>query len=643
MTTITIKHILFLLLVLISGVVKSTISFAQEKEKNDVLSSKKLKSLSLEDLMDIEVISISMQPEKLNIVASAVQVITNREIKRSGVTRLPEALRLASNLQIAQSNSHDWAITARGFNGLPSSGGILANKLLVMIDGRSIYNPLFGGVYWDVQNVLLEDVDRIEVVSGPGGTLWGANAVNGVINIITKSAKETQGLFVSGGGGSFLKSFGQIRYGFQVDSILYVRTYGQYFNQTNTKLKDETSTMDAWDFLQGGFRMDYYPSAKNTLTLQGDLYESSENDSVRLANTDGQNVLARFSHVRSENSDVRVQFYYDRTWRKTPNSTNKFYYELNTYDVDLQYRFPLGDRQSILVGANYRHQKDKTPNSLNPSDREMPVYSGFVQDEISIGSKAKFTIGSKFLDNVFSGFEIQPGIRLSYVINEKYSIWSAISRTTRIPTRFDSDVTITPVKFNSEKVMAYELGCRLQPVNQLFISIATFYNNYHDLRSLDSTSNPSTPIALANSQLAESWGLEISAKHQINSKWHLHSGFTYFEKNIWSNSDLVLPVSTSFEGVDPNYLFIFQSILDLSKNLQLDFTGRYVDSLPKVTGLGSPISRVPSYFTFDTRIAWNFKNYVFCLVGQNLLESKHTEVGSSTIPRMIYGKISCQF
>jgi iron complex outermembrane receptor protein len=278
----------------------SNLTFAQEQK--DLLSSNSLKKLSLEELMNIEVTSITMRPEKLTEVASAVQVITGEDIHRSGVTRLPEALRLASNLQIGQANSHDWAITARGFNGLPSAGGILANKLLVMIDGRSIYNPLFGGVYWDVQNTLLEDLDRIEVVSGPGGTLWGANAVNGVINIVSKSAKETQGLFVSGATGSFLKDIFQVRYGTHVDSTIFFRVYGQRFDQRNTELVNGKSARDAWHMTQGGFRMDYYLSKANTLTLQGDFYGGVENkDSLtKRTVTDGQNVLTRFTHLFSD-------------------------------------------------------------------------------------------------------------------------------------------------------------------------------------------------------------------------------------------------------------------------------------------------------------------------------------------------------
>ena len=625
------------ILVLISNYV-----FSQTQDT--LLSSSRLKKLSLEELMDIEVTSISMRPEKLTEVASAVQVITGEYIRRSGATRLPEALRLASNLQIGQANSHDWAITARGFNGLPSAGGVLANKLLVMIDGRSIYNPLFGGVYWDVQNTLLEDLDRIEVVSGPGGTLWGANAVNGVINIVTKSAKETQGLYMSGAAGSFLKDIVQVRYGTQIDSTIFFRVYGQRFDQRNTVRANGKSARDEWHMTQGGFRMDYYLSKANTLTLQGDFYGGVENkDSLtKRTVTDGQNVLTRFTHLFSDKSNLNVQLYFDRTWRKTPHSVNPFFYDLKTYDVDIQHRFPIGNRQSILWGAGYRLQQDQTARSFVPLNRDMPLYSAFIQDEIAfIPGLIKLTIGSKFLHNVFSSFEIQPSARIAWTPGNRHTIWTAVSRAVRTPSRFDADITITPEKFDSEKVIAYELGYRTQPVNQLSLSFATFYNHYNDLRSLDTNiTNPPPARVLANSQRAESWGFEFSGNFQATEWLRLRGGYTYFKKNIWPVNAKVLPVSVALEGVDSKHQFMFQSIMDLLRNLQLDLIGRYADVLPAAA---PTIPGVPAYFTFDARLAWRFKFFEISVVGQNLLEGEHSETGASKIPRTIYTRITCQF
>jgi len=618
--------------------------FFANAQDDTTKSASKVSGFSLEELLNIEVTSISQRPEKLTEVPSAIQVITGEDIHRSGATRLPEALRLASNLQMAQVNSHDWAITARGFNGLPSAGGILANKLLVMIDGRLVYNPLFGGVYWDVQNTLMEDINKIEVVSGPGGTLWGANAVNGVINIVTKSAKETQGLYVSGAAGSFLNNFGGVRLGGRSKEVpnLYYRIYAQNLDQKKTILESGASARDSWNMLQGGFRMDYYPSEKNTLTLQGDLYggEANKDSLSKHTVTDGQNILARFKHVFSDSSDIRIRAYYDRTWRLTPNSATQFFYSLHTYDLDIQHRFSIGKKQSLLYGAGYRLQQDKTARVFVPINRDMPVYSLFAQDEITVVPELlKLTIGSKFLHNVFTGFEFQPCGRIALTPNKENTIWASVSRAVRTPSRFDADITITSVKFKSEKVIAYELGYRVNALKKLSLSFATFYNHYDDVRSLDMSPDPKFPIILANSQLAESWGFEFNVTYQVTNMWRLRGGYSYFDRSIWAAKDSVLPLSEEFESIDPKNIFMFQSIMDIYKGFSLDVTGRYVDVLPGVITSGS----VPPYFTLDARLAWHIKQFEISLVGQNLLEEEHIEVGKSKIPRTIYGKITCQF
>lgn len=619
-------HIAFLF---ITGMVSA-------QNQDSLLSSSDLKKLTLEELMNIEVISISNRPEKLKEVASAVQVITGRNVRRSSATRLPEALRLASNLQIAQANSHDWAITSRGFNGLPSAGGILANKLLVMIDGRCVYSPLFGGVYWDVQNTLLEDIDRIEVVSGPGGTLWGANAVNGVINIQTKSAKETQGFYFSGTGGTFLQDNVEFRSGIKVDSNTFLRVYAQHFDQKATVLDNKTSAYDRWRTTQGGFRMDAYPSASDVVTLQGDFYEGVENKGVKLAKTDGQNILGRFTHNFSDESDMKVQLYFDRTWRETPNGLPKpFNYELKTVDIDIQHRFPLGKKQNIVYGLGYRLLSDRSSISLVPLNRQMPLYSAFIQDEINY-RWFKFTFGSKFLHNIYSGFEYQPSARIAITPNAKHTVWTAVSRSVRIPSRFDADL-LAPVKFRSEKVIAYELGYRLSPVDVLTLSIATFYNDYSDLRSLNSY--PSPTVVLANSQRGESYGAEINGTLHAATWWQLYFGYTYFKKNLFATDDHVLPVSKEFEGVDPENQLMFQSIMDVTEKLGIDLTGRYIDDLPTT----SLTSHIPAYFAFDIRIAYQFNHFEFSISGQNLAEEQHNETGASRIPRSAYGKIVLRF
>lgn len=629
----------FLTVLFIVGITLTPyLSFAQKGDSSR--SSILLKKMSLEELMNIEVTSVSMRSEKLTEVASAIQVISNEDIRRSSALRLPEALRLASNLHMAQVNSHDWSITARGLSGLPTAGGILSNKLLVTVDGRSLYSPLFGGVYWDVQNMLLYNVDRIEVVSGPGGTLWGANAVNGIINIISKSAKETQGIYVSTTSGSYLQDRIEMQYGGRIGSNLFYRVYRQRFDQEK---RSPTDTVNQWSTKQGGFRMDYYPSKKGIFTLQGDFYNGWEKKASKYATTNGQNVLGRYTYAFSDSSDLKIQIYFDRTDRKTPRARTPFNYELNTYDLDIQHRFPVGNRLSLLWGGGYRLMQDLTnTTALSPRNRTMPLFTGFVQEETAIiPNKLKLTIGSKFQHNVFTGVEIQPSARLALIPNTNHTIWTAISRAVRTPSRFDSDlitatgVKLTPVQFKSEKVIAYELGYRVRPMDILSLSFATFYNQYTDLRSLNSSSIAGTPTILANDQTAASWGIELSGLCQATDWWRLRAGYNTFKKKTSATNSSVLPLSANFEGVDPEYQFNFQSIMNLPKNFSLDLSGRYVSIRKSVP----PIPTSRAYFTYDARLAWEYKHFEISIVGQNLFQKEHNEIGDYTIPRSIYGKL----
>jgi iron complex outermembrane recepter protein len=605
-----------------------------------------LKKLSVEELMDLEVTLVSKRPEKLSEAASAIQVITGEEIKRSGAMNLADALRLASNLEVQQINSYAWVVSTRGFDAL------FANKLLVMIDGRSVYTPLDAGVFWDAQNVLLEDIDRIEVVSGPGGTLWGANAVNGVINIITKKAKDTQGLYVSGAGGSFLQDFGAARYGGTVGTNLSYRIYAQRFDRNSTLRPSGGDGMNAWNMAQGGFRIDYDSSEANTLTLQGDSYSGTEyNTSPGNSTLDGQDVLGRWTHTFSEASDARLQFYFDRTWRRDVPSTVSD--ELHTYDFDFQHRFPLSKRQSVVWGTGYRLMRDHAQTSTPfvgflPPHRNMQLFSTFVQDEITlVPDRLKFTIGTKLEHNDFSGFELQPSGRLAWTPNKRQTIWGAISRAVRSPSRIDSDYYIpkTPPfaiaggpNFDSEKLVAYELGYRVQPIRKLSLSIATFYNAYDELYSVEQANRPAPfPYTIQNGAAGQSWGTELSGTYQPTGWWHLRGGYTYFHKDLWSRPghNVTVAVLASL-GNDPSHQFSLQSIMDLPAHFQFDVTAGYVDTLPD--------PRIPRYFTSSARLAWQFKNLEFSVVGQNLWDNRHPEFYTAQeIPRSIYGKVTLRF
>jgi iron complex outermembrane receptor protein len=598
----------------------------------------------MEELMnvEVEVTSVSRRPEKLSEVASAIQVITREDISRSAATNLPEALRLLPNLQVAQLSANAWIISARGFD------ASFSNKLLVMIDGRTVYSPLFAGVYWDAQSVLLEDVERIEVVSGPGGTLWGANAVNGVINIITKSAKNTKGLYASGAAGSFLRDFGAVRYGGSIGDHFSYRAFAQRSDRNNTLAADGKDNADKWNMTQSGFRMDYDPSKANALSVQGNFYEGTEYTLPDKSTFDGQNVLARWAHTFSDKSELILQTYFDRTWRHDVPSTISD--QLTTYDVDLQHRFPVRKRHSILWGAGYRKMQDNTQNSTQivgfvPARKDLELFSGFVQDELMLlPDRLKLIAGTKILHNTYSGFEIQPSVRMAWTPNEHQTIWAAVSRAVRTPSRIDVDYhlpvyTVAPgtpnvaggPNFKSEKVVAYELGYRTQPISELSFSLATFYNLYNDLYSVEALPGTVT-YEIQNGTKGHSWGSELSGTYQLLSKWRLRGGYTYFFKKLENKPGHVYDFSAL--GNDANNHFLLQSITDLPWNFRFDITTRYMSALP------SP--HVPAYFTFDARIAWLFKQLEFSVAGQNLWQGRHEEY-QAYIPRNIYGKITCRF
>jgi len=611
-----------------------------------------LKRLSLEELMNIEVTTVSRRPEPWFTAPSAIQVLHGEDILRSGAVLLPDALRLAPNLQVAQVDSRQWAISARGFD------NTLANKLQVMIDGRTVYTPLFAGVFWEVQDVMLEDLDRIEVVSGPGGTLWGANAVNGVINVISKIAKDTQGGLISAGGGTFLQDYAAARYGGMLSTNVYYRVYGKYFDHDNALLPNGIDSTNSWRFGQGGFRLDWLPAQGDLATIQFNVYGASiEQPTPGNTTANGQNLLGRWTHSTGIASDLTLQFYWDRTYRDIPNS---FTEDLNTYDLDFQHSFPAGARQQITWGGGYRLMVDHVKNSPGlaflPPDRNLQLFSGFLQDEIFlVRDRLTVTFGTKLEHNDFSGFEVQPSSRIAWTPNEQQTIWGAISRAVRSPSRIDTDLyfpnpsSLPPgapptiaggPNFDSEKLLAYELGYRIRPVPRLTLSLAGFYNNYDDIRSLSTNALSNNSFVIANANRAEEWGAELSGIWQATDWWRLRGGYTFLHKQTYvkpGGSDLNRGRA---EGNDPEHQFVLQSMLDLPGRVQFDVTLRYVDTLPA--------PNVPSYFTADARLGWQpIRNLELSIVGQNLVDSQHAEFGSPVtrqeIPRSVFGKVTWRF
>ena len=616
----------------------------------DSISISNLKQLSIEELMNIEVTSVSKRPEKLTEVASAIQVITRDDIQRSAATSIPEALRLSPNLQVTQVNSHHWNISARGFN------SAFSNKLLVMIDGRTVYSPLFAGVFWDAQNVLLEDVERIEIISGPGGTLWGANAVNGVINIITKNSSDTQGLFLSAAAGSSLKRSAEARYGGKIGSNISYRIYGQHYGRRPTLLADGNENTDKWNLTQGGFQIDWNPRATDALLLQGNFYGGAEHTVPKPSSIDGQNLMGRWTHNFSERSGLTVQAYYDRSWRIDIPSTIDD--QLQTYDLDIQHNILIGDRHNVIWGAGYRLMNDQTWNRTQlvgflPASRSLDLLNGFVQDEITLlPRKLKFTIGTKIQHTNFTGYELLPSVRLSWTPLEHHVIWSAVSRAVRAPSRIDVDYHIPAYKvpptqlsvaggpnFVSEKLTAYELGYRIQPSANVSVSLAAFYNVYDDLYSVEVLPGTMT-YQIQNGAEGHAYGAELFGNLQLSGNWRVRAGYTYFKKNLKNKPGNLSDASLlSTLGMDAENQAVAQSIINLPWNFYFDLTSRYVDELPS-----TPYSALlTSYFTLDSRIAWQHKDFEISVAGQNLLNKAHSEIGDKQIRRNIFSKITWRY
>ncbi len=637
-----------------------------------------LKKMSLEQLMDMDVTSVSKQPEPYGQAPAAIVVITNDEIRRSGASSIPEALQLADNLEVAQKDSHDWSISARGFN------TDLSNKLLVLMDGRSVYSPLFSGVFWDVQDYLLEDIDRIEVISGPGGTLWGANAVNGVINITSKSAKDTQGIYVESAAGSSFRVSDGVRYGGELAPDVFFRVYGKYYDRDSEVLSNGNAASDAWSMGQGGFRMDAQPSSEETFTLQGDAYGGGEEiPTGGESQTSGGNILGRWSRTFSDDSNMSLQLYYDKTYLYLPvpadilNGTTTvapagtLTDSLDTYDVDFQHHFHLGEINRITWGWGYRFTHDVTQDApalaFNPATLDQNLYSGFIQDEINFRENLFLTAGSKLEHNDYTGFEFEPSVRLKWDPTDSQMLWAAVSRAVRTPSRVDRDEALSTPNlsilginnlltgssdFESETVIAYELGYRAQLTSKLSTSISTFFNNYNDIRST-SPSPPDIfglpiPFFFQNNLEGQTYGVELTTDYQVINGWRLHAGYDLLKEDIWVKSGEVDINHGLNETADPENQVFLRSAMDLPGNLELDPAFRWVDSF--IYNNGGVAGTVPSYAELDVRLAWHpTKDLELSITGQNLLHDQHLEYIISSpspeeeIQRAVYGKVTCKF
>lgn len=622
----------------------------------------KLTQLSIEDLMNTEVTSVSGYAQPLQQAASSIDVISNEDIRRSGAEVLPDALRLADNLDVAQKDPHDWAISARGFN------ANLGDKMLVLIDGRSVYSPLFSGVFWNAQDYLLEDVQQVEVISGPGGTLWGANAVNGVINVTTKGAQDTQGLYFEGGGGAFLEEFAGLRYGGTLAPNVYYRVYAKELSYGDGVLSDGQRAADGWNQGQGGFRIDAFPSPDTTLNLQGDLYGSNlDIQSGNNAHMGGGNLMGHWSRSLSGDAKASVQVYYSRDDLTDPINATVFAPAgplrsvTDTYDAQFQNDFILADRNHLVWGLEYRFVRNdilqEGPSlAFLPPVQGLNLYSGFVQDDYDLLGPVHLIAGTKIEHNDYTHWEWEPNVRLRWDLSPRQTAWVGISRSVRTPSRLDRDLfepNPPPVflgggpDFTSETMLADEVGYRGQLSARASVSASVFYDAYDHVRSLGETPGTILPFVYQNGLRAWTAGAEVSADYKAASWWRLHAGYDLLREHVWVMPGQIDVQNALAETADPENQVFLRSSMDLADHLSLDLAWRWIDSL--IIDDNNQPGVVPAYDELDARLGWQVApGWELSLVGENLLHAYHAEYGppgplNEEIPRTVYGKVAWHF
>ena len=580
--------------------------------------SKELVDLSLEELSNIQVTSVSKRSEALTDAAASVFVISNHDIQRSGVTSLPEALRLAPNLQVAQDNARNYAITARGFN------SVFSNKLLVLIDGRTVYTPLFSGVFWDAQDVVLEDIDRIEVISSAGATLWGTNAVNGVINIITKNSSQTQGGLVSVSG-SDNEGYSTLRYGSKLDNGGNFRVYAKHAEREDTRRESNgVSLHDGYKRDKAGFRADWSSENKN-YTMQGDFYDGYLNQlNTNDIQISGANLLARVNSTLGNGSKLYVQGYVDYTYRNQPNA---FKENLTTTDIEFKHDWKIAERHNFTWGGGYRNGFDRLENfsfAFLPAKKNLHWGNVFAQDEYDLAQNLRLTLGIKFEHNNYSDLEYLPNARFAWKLADNKLIWGSVSRSIRAPSRIDRDFFAPPLtagspNFDSEIARSYELGYRTSTAHTTF-SITGFYSDFDRLRTFELNPNTSA-LVFDNNATGHSHGVELWGSWQASRDLKLSGGYVIQKVSVNTHPADILQASGL--GInDPNSHSLFRASYDINPNHLLDMTVRHSGKLSN--------PEVPAYTALDLRYGWKISpDLEFSVVGQNLLDSKHAEFSNA--------------
>jgi len=637
-------------------------------------ANQQLKNLSLEQLGNIEVVSQSKEPEAVWKIDAAIYVLTAEDIRRAGVTNIPDALRLVPGVEVARVNGdRNWVVAIRGF------GNQFSRNVLVLLDGRSVYTPLFAGVLWPIQNVVIEDIDRIEVIRGPGGTIWGANAVNGVINIITKASSETQGGLVAVGGGNVDQGTGAFRYGSHVGTAFTYKVNALAYNRA-PEFHTDGKNYDDSRLGQVGFRIDRN-AGRDELTLQGDAYKAEFGDAQSISNSvppfpfisfqpyyaTGGNVLGRWRRRVSDRSDFYLQAYWSRDYRKGSNLGEV----RDQIDVDFLHRISLNAHNLFTYGGEIRlspstYFQTATFSDFQPHNRTDQIYSAFLQDEFHfLPDTLHFTVGSKLEHNNYTGFEYQPNARLLFTPSPHQSLWASVSRAVRTPSRVDTDIKVDIAvpnpnpgqppfvaeiigdpHINSEALLSYELGYRTLLKPSFYFDIAAFHNIYHDLIAQGSpviSLIPSPPEILVqfkfrNGIEGNTDGVEIAPNYRPTRWWQMKGSYSYLHFDLRDHPGFTDTTTLNiFRGSSPSHQVVFQSQFDLPKHFEFDPVYRYVSRLPA--------QQVRAYNTMDARAGWRWgNNFAFSVTGQNLLQPHHAEFGidpgpTVLIKRSIYAKI----
>ena len=635
-----------------------------------------LTQLSLEELMNTRVTSVSKKEQDVMKVAAAIFVITQEDIHSAGATNIPDLLRMVPGVDVAQLDANVWAISIRGFNDR------FGDKVLVLVDNRSVYTPTSSGVYWDQLDVPLEDIERIEVIRGPGGTVWGANAVNGIINIITKHSNATQGGLVAADAGSNEAAQALIQYGGKIRRLGNYRVFGKYSNVGSLTIPDGPPGADGWHMAHAGFRSDLNLTPRDTLTMEGDLLATSEGETISgvLANALPQqatfhsrtdvgagDLLGRWNRTFSSRSDISLQAYYDKYNRHEQGGLE----QRATFDLDFQQHLAIGARHNVVWGLGYRVTGDnltpKYSKSYVPQQRTDNLFSGFLQDEIKVVNSLSFTLGSKVEHNAYTGFEYEPSAQLAWTLPHRGEIWVSAARAIRQPARADTAIRIDVATVilddgsfgvvqimgdpqrKAEELIRYQLGYRSQVSNTLSFDIASFFNIYHHLQTDDpgvsflsgTPQHTVFPLISGDNAHARTYGAEVFANWNLTTRWRLSPGDSFIHMNVrpdLSSQDIAVSGQV---GGSPRHKFEIRSRLRLPWNLDWDAMLYYVSALPE--------QGVVAYKRLDTRLGWKVGEFAeISVVGQNLLTPRHSEFGDDTPlhtqpQRSVYGKAVWRF